>query len=391
MRKRITQELSVIYRMKRMLMMATTAAMIEQFNKNNILILEELGYEVHVLGNFDKGNPISDERLEEFKKWLGEHHGKWFNYSATRSPIDLKNNIRAYRTTVELIKEYGYSFIHCHTPLGSVIARLAGHRMGVKVIYTAHGFHFYKGAPLKNWLLYYPVEKFLSRWTDLLITITKEDYERALRKFSAKRMMYVPGVGIDINKIEQVKCDRVKTRQNIGISNETILIISVGELNNNKNHIVMINAVEKIVNSMKNDIDLRYIIVGKGELQKKLQSEIEKKALNNYIQLLGYRDDVIQLEKAADLFVLPSKREGLSLALMEAMACHIPVICSRIRGSVDLISDDRLSFDLSEPQKLAGKILNIIDDRQLQLDYSNLLEYDKRNVGRIMRKIYNGF
>ncbi|MCR5256224.1 MAG: glycosyltransferase [Acetatifactor sp.] len=377
--------------MKRMLMMATTAAMIEQFNKNNILILEELGYEVHVLGNFDKGNPISDERLEEFKKWLGEHHGKWFNYSATRSPIDLKNNIRAYRTTVELIKEYGYSFIHCHTPLGSVIARLAGHRMGVKVIYTAHGFHFYKGAPLKNWLLYYPVEKFLSRWTDLLITITKEDYERALRKFSAKRMMYVPGVGIDINKIEQVKCDRVKTRQNIGISNETILIISVGELNNNKNHIVMINAVEKIVNSMKNDIDLRYIIVGKGELQKKLQSEIEKKALNNYIQLLGYRDDVIQLEKAADLFVLPSKREGLSLALMEAMACHIPVICSRIRGSVDLISDDRLSFDLSEPQKLAGKILNIIDDRQLQLDYSNLLEYDKRNVGRIMRKIYNGF
>lgn len=192
--------------MKKMLMMATTAAMIEQFNKNNILILLDMGYEVHVAGNFEKGNPISQERLEALKKWLEERKCKWFNIPSTRKPTDY-NNVRAYKQVVSLIKQYNYNFIHCHTPIGSVIARCAAHKTHTPIIYTAHGFHFYKGAPIKNWLIYYPVEKFFSRWTDLLILITKEDYERA-KSFKAGKVVYVPGVGIDLDEFNKEKIIR---------------------------------------------------------------------------------------------------------------------------------------------------------------------------------------
>ena len=157
----------------RVLMLATTAAMIEQFNKNNIELLESLGYEVHVAGNFEQGNPITYERLEEFKKWIGEHNGKWFHIPSTRKPNDLRNNCMALKIVIKMINEYHYDFIHCHTPIGSVIGRIAARKTHTKIIYTAHGFHFYDGAPLKNWLIFYPIEKHFSRYTDVLITINK--------------------------------------------------------------------------------------------------------------------------------------------------------------------------------------------------------------------------
>lgn len=243
--------------MKRMLMLATTAAMIEQFNKNNILILEEMGYEVHVAGNWLEGNPISDERLEAFKEWITEHGGRYFHIPSVRRPSAMKANITAYRKVVELIKEYHYEFIHCHTPIGSVIGRIAAHVTHTKIIYTAHGFHFFKGAPLKNWILYYPVERFLSRWTDILITINQEDYQRAKKNFHAKRTEYIPGVGIDLKKFQMNLYDREKERKELGLHNGDILLLSVGELNENKNHEVVIRTLAKLKRK-----ELHYVIVG---------------------------------------------------------------------------------------------------------------------------------
>lgn len=318
---------------KKMLMLATTAAMIEQFNKNNILILEEMGYEVHVIGNWKVGNPISDERLAEFKVWLEEHHGKWFHMDSTRKPHDLKNNISAYRYVVELIKEHKYHFIHCHTPIGSVIARLAAHKTNTPVIYTAHGFHFYDGAPLINWLLYYPVEKLLSYWTDVLITINKEDYNRAKNKFHAKRTEYVPGVGVDIERFFPDESERCITRKNLNLQDEDIALLSIGELNKNKNHRVIIEIMPQL------DSYVHYFIAGQGALEEELKELSKQLGVQDRVHFLGFVGCVERLYRAADVYILPSHREGLNLSIMEAMATGLPVVCGNIRGNIDLVDD----------------------------------------------------
>ena len=377
-----------------MLMLATTAAMIEQFNKNNILILEEMGYEVHVAGNWLEGNPISSERLEEFKEWITQHGGKYFYIPSVRKPLAMKANVTAYKKVVELIKEYEYDFIHCHTPIGSVIGRIAAHVTHTKVIYTAHGFHFFKGAPLKNWLLYYPVERFLSRWTDVLITINQEDYQRAKKSFHARKTVYIPGVGIDTKKFACGLIDRKEKRESLGLKDDDIMLLSVGELNENKNHQIVIHAIGEL--KTKN---VHYVIVGKGMLFEDLKILAEQLKVMEQVHLLGYRDDVAEIYQVADLFVFPSKREGLSVALMEAIACHVPVICTNIRGNTDLIKNSKYWFSTDDVVSLiqciqsACKKDGISEEfkQAAEENYRNLEKYDLESVIKQITKIYRNF
>lgn len=393
--------------MKKMLMMATTAAMIEQFNKNNILILLDMGYEVHVAGNFEKGNPISQERLEAFKKWLEERNCKWFNIPSTRKPTDY-NNVRAYKQVVSLIKQYNYNFIHCHTPIGSVIARCAAHKTHTPIIYTAHGFHFYKGAPIKNWLIYYPVEKFFSRWTDLLILITKEDYERA-KSFKAGKVVYVPGVGIDLdefNKEEnnngdcsdearesQVDLSKEHViRSEFGIPTDAKLLLSVGEVNKNKNHKLGIEALARL-----KDKNVYYVICGQGHMMDTYEKLTQKLGVSDRVIFAGYRTDVIQFYNEADIFLFPSLREGLSVAMMEAMAMGIPVICNKIRGNVDLIDDysDGILIDNTiEKTSEAIKKLCYDDDLRnsiIKSEKNKIQQFSSINVNVLMKILYENF
>lgn len=373
-----------------MLMLATTAAMIEQFNKNNILILKEMGYEVHVAGNWKEGNPISDERLEQFKVWLAEHHGKWFHIPATREPYDLKNNYVAYREVLGLIKEYEYEFIHCHTPIGSVIGRIAAHKTKTPIIYTAHGFHFYDGAPLVNWLIYYPVEKLLSYWTDILILINQEDYNRAKIKFHSRRTEYVAGVGVDVGKFSGQTVDREEKRKELGLDPNDCAFLSVGELIPRKNHLIVIQALSDMRNAK-----VKYFICGKGPFEKKYHEMIEKYNLHGQVFLLGFRDDIVDICKAVDLFVFPSLQEGLPLALMEAMASGLPVICSDIRGNRDLIDDVDWLFDLNNIDNLCKKLEHFLRIGEDELRFvamrniNKMEEYSKDKVRDKMRIIYN--
>ena len=171
--------------MKRVLMLASVASMIDQFNMPNIALLQKLGYEVDVACNFIEGNTCSDARVAELKQKLQDMHVHCYQIDFARNIKHMGQNMRALRQVEGLMKQNGYVFCHCHSPIGGVVARIAGHRTKTKVIYTAHGFHFYQGAPVMNWLVYYPVEKVLSRWTDVLITINHEDYARAKKKFNA--------------------------------------------------------------------------------------------------------------------------------------------------------------------------------------------------------------
>lgn len=369
-----------------MLMLATTAAMSEQFNKNNILILEEMGYEVHVAGNWKEGNPISNERLEEFKEWIAEHHGKWFHIPSTRKPNDLKNNFVAYKEVVRLIREHKYEFIHCHTPIGSVIGRIAAHFTKTKIIYTAHGFHFYKGAPIKNWLLYYPVEWFLSYWTDLLILINEEDLKRAKKLFHSKKISYIPGIGIDLNKYKYSKELRAKKREELKLDSETKMFLSVGELIPRKNFAIVIESIKLLGRK-----DVQYFICGQGTDKGKLVKLIYDLKLDKQVHILGFRTDILELCNACDCFVFPSLQEGISVALMEAIACEAPVICSRIRGNVDMINNDNYLFDPLDIRSILLRLQYIISNQhevQVKENYAVLKKYDVLSINLVMRKIY---
>ena len=246
----------------KVLMLASVASMIDQFNVPNIKLLISLGYKVDVACNFIDGSTCSEAKIAELKNKLKEMDVDCYQIDFARSVKHIWQNIKAYRQVFKLMQSNHYAFIHCHSPIGGVCGRLAGHKTHTKVIYTAHGFHFYKGAPLLNWLIYYPIEKYLSRYTDVLITINKEDYEIAKNKMHAKKTEYIPGVGIDVEKIQNTKVERNKKRKELGIPQDAFVLISVGELNKNKNHEVVIKALKNIAD--KNN--MHYIIAGQGPL-----------------------------------------------------------------------------------------------------------------------------
>ena len=316
------------------LVLASVASMIDQFNIPNIKLLIEMGFHVDVACNFLNGSTCSDEKISQLKTKLNDMGVGIYQIDFARNAFNVKRNLKAFHQVLGLVKINRYRFIHCHSQIGGLCGRLAGPITHTKVIYTAHGFHFYKGAPLLNWLVYYPIEKFLSRYTDVLITINKEDFARA-KTFHAKKVEYIPGVGIDIDKIQAVTVNRTEKREKLGIPEDAFLIISVGELNKNKNHELVIKALSQ----MKCGKDIFYIIVGDGPLKNHLAELIANLGMNTKMQLLGYRTDVIELLKTSDCFVFPSLREGLPVSLMEAMASGLPVVCSNIRGNTDLVDD----------------------------------------------------
>jgi glycosyltransferase involved in cell wall biosynthesis len=267
-----------------------------------------------------------------------------------------------------------------------VIGRLAGHATKTKVIYTAHGFHFFKGAPLKNWLIYYPIERFCARLTDVLITINKEDYALAQKKMPAKKVCYVPGVGIDLEKIRSVQVDRNEVRKSMGVPEDCILLASVGELSVRKNHQIVIKAVAKLKNSK-----VHYAIAGQGVLLHFLKNLSKELGVEQQVHFLGYRKDIAQIYKSSDVAILPSLQEGLPVALMEAMASGLPIICSKIRGNTDLVQNIDAQFVCNEVEDLYKKINNLITSKTLQeqLAQENKKNIDFFSLNNVLEKIKN--
>lgn len=309
-----------------------------------------------------------------------------------RLPINIKN-LKAYTQLKKIINENEYDIIHCNTPVASILTRLAAmkaRKKGTKVIYTAHGFHFFKGAPLLNWLLYYPAEKICSYFTDVLITINKEDYEFAKRKIKARHIDYVPGVGIDTRKFRDTYINKYKKRSELGINLDDIVLLSVGELSKRKNHEVIIRAISQL-----NNPKLQYLVVGRGPLHNYLKQLSKDLNIEKNVHLLGFRNDISEICGVADIFCFPSKQEGLPVSVMEAMASGLPILCSNIRGNVDLIENGINGYLVEcrniEEYKLF--IEKLSEDRSMReriskINQNKIKLYDIEKIKSMMIRIY---
>ena len=317
--------------MKKILYITNISNGVSSFSIAAVIVAKRLGIEFHLAGNF---SGTEKEKLDQDRKKYGiQIH----QVDLERSPYSPKN-YKAYKQVVNIIRENKIEYIHCNTPIGGLLGSLAGKKCKVKkVIYQAHGFHFYGGAPKKNWLIYYPIEKWLAHYTDVLITINSADFKLAKSKLKLRRngkVCYVHGVGIDLSKYIDLDDIRKKMRTKMNLNDSDVALISVGELNANKNNRIIIEAIEKLENEK-----IHYFLCGEGALEKELKELAEKKGVLDQVHFLGYRTDVKELLQAADVFVMPSIREGLSRSIMEAMASGLPCVVSRIRGNSDLIKD----------------------------------------------------
>ena len=367
--------------MKKALYIATVVKThINVFHIPFLEMLKKEGYETYVAAGNDTN--------QEIVKIPG--CDKYIDIDFKRNPFH-PGNIRAFIKLRELINENEFDIIHCHTPVGGVLGRLAAYKArknGTKVYYTVHGFHFYKGAPLKNWLLYYPVEKICSKMTDVLITINKEDYTFALKNMYAKDIVCVPGVGIDVNKFKNVLIDKAFKRRSLCIPTDATLILSVGELNKNKNHEIIIKTLAKLKCK-----DLYYIVAGAGPLYDYLVELSINLGVDRNVKILGYRDDIPELYEIADLFCFPSKREGLPVSVMEAMANGLPCIVSDIRGNRDLVKngENGILVKYNSVEEYSVAITALLKKKELlsNMCKNNILEIEKYSVNNIVEKIRN--
>lgn len=268
---------------------------------------------------------------------------KIHNLQFQRNPLSIKN-FDAYMKLKKLIKEENYELIHTHTPVASACVRLACRGLkSVKVFYTAHGFHFYKGSPLKNWLIYYPIEKWLSRYTDCLITINREDYNTAIdHKFRAGRIELVNGVGIDLTKFKpQDKNTKEKLRKEYGFSNQDFILVYVGELSYRKHQDLLISVMQQLKNTVPN---IKLLLVGDGPFYDQYKKQIVDAGIVDNVKLLGYKKDIPNLMALSDLAVSSSRQEGLPVNIMEAMAVGLPLVVTDCRGNRDLVKNNENGF-----------------------------------------------
>lgn len=378
--------------MNKVLIVASVASMIDQFNMPNIKILQDLGYEVNVACNFKNGSTCTDEKIIELRKKLDVINVKCIQINFARSPFS-KQTLIAYKQLKNIIRKGKYTFVHSHAPVSGILSRFAARKArkkGTKVIYTAHGFHFFKGAPLFNWLTYYPLEKICSYFTDVLITLNTEDFELAKKKMKARKICYIPGVGLDTSKFSNVNIDKSQKRKEFGLNDKNIILFSVGELNKNKNHKVIIEALSKI-----KDKNIHYIVAGSGSLLEENKKIADDLGIKDNVHFLGYRSDISDLFAIADIYVHPSFREGLSVALMEALGSGLPCVISKIRGNVDLIQENQGGF-LVEPHNIDGFTKGIEyfannKNKRLECGEFNkeyIKNFDICKVDKIMREIY---
>ena len=359
--------------MKKVLFTATVDSHIIQFHIPYLKWFKEQGYEVHVATNGNEKIPYCDIKHK---------------ISFERNPIKI-NNIKAIFKLKKIIEKEKFQIIHTHTPMGSVVTRLAAKnarkKYKTKVIYTAHGFHFFEGAPLINWIVFYPIEKYLSKYTDCLITINEEDYNLAKTKFNAKKVELVNGVGVDENKFDFQMSDeeKHKLRRSLGLNDDDFVIIYVAELSKRKNQGMLIKAVKELIDEGKDNI--KVILPGIDSRKGYYQEMTKKLEIEQNIKFLGYRKDIPKLLKISNLYVSTAKQEGLPVNLIEAMFSGLPTIATDCRGNRDLINS---CLEINDYNQLKERIISEMGKKNQEIIEYEVELYEIENVIKNIEKIY---
>ncbi len=343
--------------MKKVLFVSHVANFIK-FNRPYVNWFREQGWEVHYAS-------LGEEPIDCCHKT--------FDVCFERS-VFHKDNITAYKQLKKVIDEGDYDIIHCHTPIGAALTRLAARKArkkGTKVIYTAHGFAFWKGAQKKDWLLYYNAEKFFAKYTDILVLINKEDYETAVsRKFKAGKIYKIDGVGVNTDKFSPASAtDKAEMRDFLGIPADGFLSVYAAEFIPRKNHIFLLEALKKL---RSENVNLRFAFLGQGKLMEEIKAQTAEMGLSDYIQFFGYRRDAEKFYSAADMVAAPGSQEGLPVHLLEAMASGLPIVATSIRGHVDLIENEKngLLYNYNDMDTFCEAVKRVVNNPQLCKTFS---------------------
>ena len=365
--------------MKKVLYVTTVSRTINAFLIPHINMLLDNGYEVHCACSIDK--PVDKE--------LQRRGVKIFEVPFSRNPLGI-GNIKAFIKLEELQRINDYDIVHVHTPIAAIYGRLLKLNFpSLRIIYTAHGYHFLKGGSKLGWILYYPIEKIMAKFTDVTININKEDYEITKEKLKHKNCYLLNGVGLDLDKYKKLSSKEIQEkRKEFGIKDKDFVVLMIAEINKNKNHIQLINAMDILKDKYPN---IKVLCIGDGTLKESLEKQIILRNLQNNIFMLGYRLDVNKLINISDIGILLSRREGLPRNIMEFMACGRKVIATDIRGCRDLICDETIgtlvNVDDYESTAKAIEKYYILNDKSFEVS-EEIRKYDIDSINSELLKIY---
>lgn len=365
--------------MKKVLYVTTVSRTINAFLIPHINMLLDNGYEVHCACSIDK--PVDKE--------LQRRGVKIFEVPFSRNPLGI-GNIKAFIKLEELQRINDYDIVHVHTPIAAIYGRLLKLNFpSLRIIYTAHGYHFLKGGSKLGWILYYPIEKIMAKFTDVTININKEDYEITKEKLKPKKCYLLNGVGLDLDKYKKLSSKEIQEkRKEFGLKDKDFVVLMVAEINKNKNHIQLINAMDILKDKYPN---IKVLCIGDGTLKESLDKQIILRNLQNNIFMLGYRLDVNKLINISDIGILLSRREGLPRNIMEFMACGRKVIATDIRGCRDLICDETIgtlvNVDDYESTAKAIEKYYILNDKSFEVS-EKIRKYDIESINSELLKIY---
>jgi len=365
--------------MKKVLYVTTVSRTINAFLIPHINMLLDNGYEVHCACSIDK--PVDKE--------LQRRGVKIFEVPFSRNPLGI-GNIKAFTKLEELQRINDYDIVHVHTPIAAIYGRLLKLNFpSLRIIYTAHGYHFLKGGSKLGWILYYPIEKIMAKFTDVTININKEDYEITKEKLKHKKCYLLNGVGLDLDKYKKLSSKEIQEkRKEFGLKDKDFVVLMIAEINKNKNHIQLINAMDILKDKYPN---IKVLCIGDGTLKESLEKQIILRNLQNNIFMLGYRLDVNKLINISDIGILLSRREGLPRNIMEFMACGRKVIATDIRGCRDLICDETIgtlvNVDDYESTAKAIEKYYILNDKSFEVS-KEIRKYDIESINSELLKIY---
>lgn len=365
--------------MKKILYVTTVSSTVNAFLVPHIKMLIENGYKVDCAFSINK--PLDNSLVK-----LGVNQ---YEIPFSRNPLGV-GNIKAFNRLLEIQRRNEYDIIHVHTPIAALYGRLLKLKFPrLRTIYTAHGYHFLKGCSKLGWILYYPIEKVMAKFTDVIININKEDYEITKEKLRPKKCYLLNGVGLDLGKYKKLSEEEIsEKKKELGLSDSDFIVLMIAELNKNKNHIQLINAIEILSKQYSN---IKVLCIGDGGLKDELEEMIHLRNLQNNVFMLGYREDVNNLINVSDIGILMSYREGLPRNIMEFMACGRKIIATDIRGCRDLICNETIGTlvnvgDYEETAKAIEKYY-LLGDRNFEVSHE-INKYDIQSVNKELLRVY---